>query len=99
MKFTTFMSTVAVFGGVASVELQGIQRTLEEVQQISDCMMVRYGERDSSSWTPEQCSNARWATTMRFIEADVYEYPSRVVSAVEHCRTANYYEELDFCEE
>ena len=102
MKFATFMSTAAVFGAVVSVELQwknGEQRTFDEMVTFGECLEVMYGVREESSWTPEQCSNARWAMTVRTIQADLEQYPEELYNALEHCRTADYYKEIEFCEE
>ena len=49
------------------------------------------------STSPEQCSNAQWAGEMRKIDADSDKYPVTLWRAMEHCRTADYYQELEFC--
>ena len=54
---------------------------------------------EQSTWTPEQCSDAGWAHIARTIEANPDEFPQSLYNAVEHCRTANYYKEQEFCME
>ena len=71
MKFTTLMSTAAVFGSVASVELQYQERTGEELDTYSNCIQGGfYGDRGQVdgvevTHSPEECAEAKWAEWIR----------------------------------
>ena len=92
------MSTAAILGGVTSVELQASQSTTEEQNTLIACQNVRNGYKEmDQSTSPEQCSNAQWAGEVRKIEADLDQYPVTLYRAIKHCRTADYYQELEFC--
>ena len=92
------MSTAAILGGVTSVELQASQTIYQLQNTLINCMKVRSGQVEMDQNTsPEQCSNAQWAGAEDMIEADLDKYPVTLYRAVKYCRTADFYQELEFC--
>ena len=97
------MSTAAVFGSVASVELQYSFRTGQELDIYTNCIRGQFYEESRAGnvfgveviYTPKECAEAKWAVWMREVERKPDLYPDVVLEAMKLCRTTP--EENDWC--